>query len=55
MCLKIYKFDRPCCLTAPRLTWQKALKTQQLDLLTNINMSLITKIGIRGGICHPVF
>ena len=57
MCLKIYELDPPPFLTAQGLTWQVTLKITKvkLDLLTSINMLLIIKIGIRGGICHPYF
>ena len=41
-------------LSAPELTWQAALKKTKvkLDLLTNIDVLLTAKKGIRGEICH---
>ena len=56
MCLKIYELDPAKFLSAPRLTWQTALKKTKvkLDLLTDINMFLMVEKGIRGGICHTI-
>ena len=54
MCLEVYELDPAHFLSAPELVWQAALKktTVNLDLLTDINMSLLVEKGVRGGICH---
>ena len=43
-------------LSAPGLAWQACLKKTcvKLELLTDIDMLLIVKKGIRGGICHSI-
>ena len=43
-------------LSAPVLVWQACLKRteKRLELLTNIDMLLTVKKGIRGGICHLI-
>ena len=43
-------------MSAPGLAWQACLKKTRvkLELLTNIDMLLIVKKGIRGGICHSI-
>ena len=43
------KLDPAHFLTGPRLGWQAALK---VELLTDIDMSLMEEKDIRGGICH---
>ena len=57
MCLKIYEPDLAKYLSAPGLAWQAALKKVKvkLDLLTGIDMLLMVKKGIRGGICHSIY
>ena len=57
ICLKIYELDPAKVLLAPWLAWQAALKKTKvkLDLLTDIDMLLIVKKGIRGGICHSIY
>ena len=57
MCLKIYDLDQAIFLSASRLAWQAALKITKgkLDFLTHINMLLMVKKGIRGGICHSIY
>ena len=57
MCLKIYEPDLAKYLSAPGLAWQAALKKAKvkLDLLTGIDMLLMVKKGIRGGICHSIY
>ena len=56
MCLKIYKLDPASFLTAPGLDWQAALKKAKvkLELLTDTDIMLMAKNGIRGGICHAI-
>ena len=56
MCFKICELDPGFFLTTPRLAWQGTLeKTKvRLDLLTDIDMLLMVKKGIRGGICHAI-
>ena len=57
MGLKIYKLDPARFLTAPDLAWQAPLKKTKvkLDLLTDINILLMVKKGIRGGICQSIY
>ena len=58
MCVKIYDLDPAKNLSAPGLALQAALKHTtkvKLHLLTDINMLLIVKKGIRGGICHTIY
>ena len=52
LCLKIYYLDPVKILSAPGLSWQAVLK--DLELLTDIYMLLMTKKGIKGGICHAI-
>ena len=56
MCLKIYQLDPAKCLSDPGLVWQAALKKTEvevkLELLTDIDLLLIVKKGIRRGICN---
>ena len=56
MCLEVYELDPAHFLSAPELVWQAALKktTVNLDLLSDINMSLLVEKGVRGGICHTM-
>ena len=56
MCLKTYYLDSAKFLSAPGLSWQGALKKTRvkLHLLTDIDMLLMVKKGIRGGICHGI-
>ena len=57
ICLKIYHLDPVKFLSAPGLAWQAALKKAKvkLDFLTGIDMLLMVKKGIRGGICHSIY
>ena len=57
MCLKIYQLDPAKFLSAPGLTWQAALKKTKikLDLLADIDMSLIVEKDFRGVICHSIY
>ena len=52
MCLEINELDPAKFLSALGLAWQAALKKTKIksDLLTDIDMLLIVKRGIRGGI-----
>ena len=56
-CIKIYELAHAKFISAPRLAWQAALKKSKvkLDLLTGINVLLIVKKGIRGGIYHSIY
>ena len=56
MCLKIYHLDPGKFISALGLAWQAALKNTkvQLELLTDIEMLLMVKKWIRGGICHAI-
>ena len=57
MCFEIYQLDPPKFLSAPGLAWQAALKKTKVkfDLLTDIDMLLMVKKGIRGEICHSIY
>ena len=52
--LEIYQLSK--FLSAPRLAWQASLKKTKvkLELLIDIDMLLLVKKGIRGGICHSI-
>ena len=43
-------------MSAPGLAWQACLRKTgvKLELLTNIDILLVVKKGIRGGICHAI-
>ena len=55
-CIEIYELDPAYFLSAPRLTWQPYLKKigVKLELLTDVDMLLMTEKGIRGGMCHAM-
>ena len=57
MCLEIYELDPAKFLPAPGLAWQAALKKTKvkLDLLTDIEMSLMLEKCIKRGICHSTY
>ena len=57
ICFKIYEIDSARFLTAPRLSWQSALKKIKVNsnLLTYIDMLFMVEEGIRGGICHTIY
>ena len=57
MCLEIYELDPAKFLAALGLAWQAALKKTKvkLDLLTDIDLLLMTEKGITGGICHSIY
>ena len=58
MCIEIYELDnakKKC--SAPGLAWLAVFKKTKvkLDLLTDINMLLMTHKYIMGGICHSIY
>ena len=55
-CLEVYELDNAHFLSLPELAWQACLKKTniELELLTDYNMLLIVKEGIRAGICHAI-
>ena len=56
MRIKVYELDPAHFLSAPGLAWQASLKKTEveLELLTDVDMLLMIKKGIRGGICHAI-
>ena len=56
MCIKVYDLDPAHFLSLPVLAWQACLKKikVELELLTDYDMLLMVKKGIRGGICHAI-
>ena len=54
MCLNIYELDPVYFVSAPGLAWQACLKKTEvkLELITDYDMILMIKKGIRGGICQ---
>ena len=57
MCINIYEHEPAKFLSAPGLAWQAVSKKTKvkLDLLTDIDMLLMVKKSIKGGICHSIF
>ena len=57
MRLKIYEIERAKFHSAPGLAWQAALKNTKvkLTLLYDMDMLLMVKKGMRGGICHSIY
>ena len=55
-CIEIYELDPVRFLSTPGLAWQARLKKTEveLELLTNIDMLLMTEKGTRGGICDAI-
>ena len=53
---EIYELDPACFLSAPGLAWQAYLKKTEVEveLLTDIDMLLMIKKGIRRGICYSI-
>ena len=53
---EIHQRDLAHFLSAPGLPWQACSKKTgvELELITDIDMLLIVKKGIRGGICHGI-
>ena len=56
ICIEIYELDPAHFLSAPGLAWQACLKKTgvKLELLTDADMFLMVRKGIRGGICHAI-
>ena len=56
-CIKVYELDPAHFLSAPGLAWQACLKKTniKLELLKDVDMSLMVEKGIRGGICHAIY
>ena len=57
MCINIYELDLVKFLSASRLAWQAALKKTEakLDLLTDIDVLLMSEKGIRARICNALY
>ena len=55
-CLEVYELDPAHFLSLPGLAWQACLKKTnvELELLTDYDMLLMVKEGIRGGISHSI-
>ena len=55
--IKVYELDPAYFLSAPGLAWQACLKKTdvKLELLTDVDMLLMTEKGIHGKICHKIF
>ena len=55
-CIKTYELDPAYFISFPGLAWQTCLKKTgvELELLTDYDMLLMIKEGIRGGIFHTV-
>ena len=55
-CIEINELDPAHFLSAPGLAWRACLKMTEvkLQLLTDVNMSLLVEKRIRGGICHAI-
>ena len=56
MYLETYQLDPAKFLSAPRLARQAALKKTRvkLELLTDTDMLIMVKKGMRGGLCHYI-
>ena len=56
-CFEIYELDPTKVLSAPELTWQAAFKKvkAKLEFLIDIDLLLMVKKGIRGGICLSIY
>ena len=58
ICINIYEFDPAKKCSASQLAWLAVLKKTkvELDISTDIDMLLMVKKGIRGGIqCHSIY
>ena len=54
-CHEIYELDPVNYVSAPSLSWNAFLKScgyKHLELLTDMDMILMIKNGVKGGICH---
>ena len=56
MCTRIYQLDPAYFISTPSLAWQACLKKTnvKLELLTDVEMLLMIKNGIPGGICQSI-
>ena len=56
MCIEIYELDHAHLLSTLGLAWQACFKKTKvnLELLTDIDMLLMVKKGIRGRICQAI-
>ena len=56
-CIEIYKLDPAHFLSPPRLAWQTCLKKTKLnlELLTDIDILLMTEVEIRCGMCQSIY
>ena len=57
LCINTYRLDPAYFLSLPRLAWEVCLKKTGmiLELISDVDMLLILKEGIRGGICHSLY
>ena len=55
MCLEIYELDAAHFLSSPGLAWQAALKRTKVKLVTDIDVLLKVRRGIREGICRSIY
>ena len=57
ICMKVYGSDPVYFLSVPGLAWQACLKKKRvkLELISDIDMSLMIEKGISGRICHSVY
>ena len=55
-CIEVYELDLANFLSVPGLAWQACLKKTnvKLESLTDYDMLLMVKEGIRGGLCHAI-
>ena len=55
-CIKIYELDPALLSFASGLAWKACLKKTEvkLELLTDTDMLLMVKKGIRGGMCYAI-
>ena len=57
MSIKAYELNPAYFLSVPGLAWEACLKRTKikLELLTDVDMSLMIEKGIRGRICHAIY
>ena len=55
-CIEIYELDPAHFLSAPGFAWQACLKNTKvnLELLTDVDMLLMSESGISGGMCQAI-